>query len=588
MKIPLQSAVPKCRMRAVKTERGERILLSSASSSPLLPLLSRVRGGVEGDVVVRSWGGEAIAHKVLLAAASPLLRLALDELAEEGDERVVVVVEEEQEEVDNLLDLLYTGTARQTHGLIQLLLLLRIDPGKFTRDSEYVKASIKEPEVIVKEEEEGEIEPPDDLMDYDIEKQEVDSDSDEMEKETKKEKNKITKIKKKKKRVIELKEFMGFQDSDDDDSSDSDEDEEWNVKKKNITPKKKSKEKQKESKTTKQSREDAEEGEVVSKQHLQEDEDEENDEGENTRCDTTITNEETEALLKLLQENPSMKFIKVLELLGPMGKSMKGKKECLICDKMFQVREEWISHKISHERGPNTLGCEECDYKTNTILTLRTHIQKNHAEKDILCPLCGDYCADGAEFKKHRNAVHRKLKFKRHKKTPYKDQGENGERLVCDTCAKSFASKSSLVNHIKMQHGNPKLWKCEKCGSNYKSFAHYSAHVILHEAPTVLCLQCGKKFHTQSNLERHEKSQHMDEKDMDFHCSQCGKGFMTTQSLEGHMNMHLGLKPYKCRYCNNCYQNHSNCYAHERKSHPDLFVRNTKVQKRLKTQDYLL
>ena len=55
-----------------------------------------------------------------------LARLALDELAEEGDERVVVVVEEEQEEVDNLLDLLYTGTARQTQGLIQLLESLQV------------------------------------------------------------------------------------------------------------------------------------------------------------------------------------------------------------------------------------------------------------------------------------------------------------------------------------------------------------------------------------------------------------------------------------------------------------------------------
>ena len=126
MKIPLQSAVPKCRMRAVKTERGERILLSSASSSPLLPLLSRVRGGVEGDVVVRSRsGGLAVAHRALLAATSPLLREVLGE-QEEWEEGSVVVVEEEQEEVDNLLDLLYTGTAMQTHGLIQLLNSLQV------------------------------------------------------------------------------------------------------------------------------------------------------------------------------------------------------------------------------------------------------------------------------------------------------------------------------------------------------------------------------------------------------------------------------------------------------------------------------
>ena len=111
---------------AVKEEEGDRIVLSSASPSPLLPLLREVRGGVEGDVVVRSRrGGLAVAHRALLAASSPLLREVLVE-QEEWEEGSVVVVEEEQEEVNNLLDLLYTGTARQTHGLIQLLHTLQV------------------------------------------------------------------------------------------------------------------------------------------------------------------------------------------------------------------------------------------------------------------------------------------------------------------------------------------------------------------------------------------------------------------------------------------------------------------------------
>ena len=31
------------------------------------------------------------------------------------------------------------------------------------------------------------------------------------------------------------------------------------------------------------------------------------------------------------------------------------------------------------------------------------------------------------------------------------------------------------------------------------------------------------------------------------------------------------------RYCNNCYQNPSNCLSHEKKSHPDQYTKLTKV-----------
>ena len=36
------------------------------------------------------------------------------------------------------------------------------------------------------------------------------------------------------------------------------------------------------------------------------------------------------------------------------------------------------------------------------------------------------------------------------------------------------------------------------------------------------------------------------------------------------------------RYCNNCYQNPSNCLSHEKKSHPDLYTKLTKVASKYK------
>ena len=54
-----------------------------------------------------------------------------------------------------------------------------------------------------------------------------------------------------------------------------------------------------------------------------------------------------------------------------------------------------------------------------------------------------------------------------------------------------------------------------------------------------------------------------------FFCEQCNKGFTTKVQFSYHENVHTGLKPYKCQYCNMCYQNTSNRRTHQRKSHPE-------------------
>merc|ERR1712226_692109 len=82
----------------------------------------------------------------------------------------------------------------------------------------------------------------------------------------------------------------------------------------------------------------------------------------------------------------------------------------------------------------------------------------------------------------------------------------------------------------------------------------------------------GKLFPTKVYLARHIKINHISDEEKPYRCEQCGKGFIDRVILEMHMNVHLGLKPFKCRYCDNFYQNISNQNAHERKAHPELYT----------------
>ena len=89
--------------------------------------------------------------------------------------------------------------------------------------------------------------------------------------------------------------------------------------------------------------------------------------------------------------------------------------------------------------------------------------------------------------------------------------------------------------------------------------------------PTI-CPICGK---TVKVLKVHLKKAHTDDSEKPFHCDQCGKGFCETAHKRAHqMNVHLKMRPYKCRYgCadNIGYNDLSNRNSHERKKHGGVF-----------------
>merc|ERR1719438_559669 len=75
-------------------------------------------------------------------------------------------------------------------------------------------------------------------------------------------------------------------------------------------------------------------------------------------------------------------------------------------------------------------------------------------------------------------------------------------------------------------------------------------------------------------MDVHMRTTHTLDKDKSFQCTDCGKGFALKKSLVKHtMNVHLKLRPYKCRYgCEFAYNDMSNRSAHEKKTHGKVFI----------------
>ena len=126
---------------------------------------------------------------------------------------------------------------------------------------------------------------------------------------------------------------------------------------------------------------------------------------------------------------------------------------------------------------------------------------------------------------------------------------------------------------MKNQHGDlSELLTCTHCEKIFITKAQLNNHEVLHTDPTINCNQCGKLFHVQKNLKRHILSLHTDNSILPVHCTVCSKGLIDSTILKDHMNEHLGLMPYKCKYCSNVYQNASNRINHEKKFHWDLYT----------------
>ena len=76
---------------------------------------------------LRCHSGEVVGcHAVILAASSTVLRCALGDSSRGEDPAVVLMLDYSRDQVDNLLDLLYTGTAEKTPELDSLMRMLEV------------------------------------------------------------------------------------------------------------------------------------------------------------------------------------------------------------------------------------------------------------------------------------------------------------------------------------------------------------------------------------------------------------------------------------------------------------------------------
>ena len=151
----------------------------------------------------------------------------------------------------------------------------------------------------------------------------------------------------------------------------------------------------------------------------------------------------------------------------------------------------------------------------------------------------------------------------------------------CKECNASVTSKKGLKAHIQRVHNTESLEQCKFCP---KLFTPYNLKNHLKNGPhnvKTKCTICGKSI---AKIKVHIETSHKSDIEKRFKCDQCSKGFVSKTQLNSHiMNVHLKLRPYKCRHgCDQDYNDLSNLTQHEKRAHGVLGKRiQEKIQAKL-------
>jgi len=272
-------------------------------------------------------------------------------------------------------------------------------------------------------------------------------------------------------------------------------------------------------------------------------------------------------------------------------KVFKRARKCLKCDFVVQGLSNIRRHMnenhpdiLNAEKGLQKLTkiiylCNHCEYVGFHMCRMKTHYQTNHCSEVHSCHLC-DFVTNSSEYlrkhiKMHVPESHKKCDKckKQFIKEDFYDHVCEAKTFVCNDCGEIYHSKDAFKYHQKMKHSNLKKDHiCNICGKGFYMKGHLTSHMSrAHLNKPVTCPECGLQV---KNLKMHLKIIHTPDEEKKFQCEDCGKGFAKRDSYTAHrMNMHLKLRPYRCRYgCDMSYNDTSNRNQHEKRVHGQLYT----------------
>lgn len=204
--------------------------------------------------------------------------------------------------------------------------------------------------------------------------------------------------------------------------------------------------------------------------------------------------------------------------------------------------------------------CPLCKETFSSNLKLTEHKKTDHTE----CPECKKVFSSYSSMRIHLNKEHFRLLTVEPKK-PRKSQ-LGATSTICCYCKKDFLSWTTLNEHKRADH--KKCIECQREFSNYHSMqVHYKR--VHNKKPKVEsnethpCKLCDKVFKLKSNIRKHIRSFHNNERL--YNCDVCEKSFFEIGTLKSHQVTHLDERPFICDFenCGKTFKSNENLKCHK-------------------------
>jgi uncharacterized Zn-finger protein len=208
--------------------------------------------------------------------------------------------------------------------------------------------------------------------------------------------------------------------------------------------------------------------------------------------------------------------------------------QCDFCDKLFANKYHLQSHLVTHT-GERAFTCKICKKTFGRKSTLRAHMTTHTKVSNFMCTVCEKACNDNNSLEEHMRM-------------------HTGEKpFVCSICQKAYARKSHLNVHYRV-HTGERPFVCEYCNKDFTEKRFLNDHMqTAHNGidGPLKCPNCAREFAYKTSLKQHLKKQ-MCERNMkrahgnlssgsvakQFQCPFCDKSYSWKQTLKQHVSMY--------------------------------------------------
>lgn len=225
----------------------------------------------------------------------------------------------------------------------------------------------------------------------------------------------------------------------------------------------------------------------------------------------------------------------------------KDKWSCVMCNSKFISLRALSRHTQSHFL---KYTCESCGKSYFTSSSLRLHLKVSHNGEKRICLKCKKTFGSLEAKRKHVQENPRCWAF------------------ICCVCGERFTSLTLRNAHRAQVHGvESKSYVCPECREVFPNRHKYRVHFIMTHTNEYYTCNCGRKFDTKANLEKHMV---VHTKEKLFPCTMCSKAFSRKKNLVQHMWIHSEHKRFECTDCHKQFNQKVTWKSHMKSFHPDV------------------